>query len=162
MGKFSAPSLSLNYSNLNSPRRLKLFSLVIFLLVAVPCVSSWAQAPGRCAKCGMDLSKYPHTRFVIMTTGGQEIITCGAQCGLSMRLRLQDKWKSARATDILSNRLFDAEKGFYVYKSKAITDMAPGFISFNLRANAERFAKGFGGEVVTYEEAVEICKKKMD
>jgi len=53
------------------------------------------------------------------------------------------------------------EKGFYVYKSSVITDMAPGFIAFRRRSNAEKFAKGFGGQVVTYEEALEIWKKQM-
>ncbi len=53
------------------------------------------------------------------------------------------------------------KKGFYVYKSTVITDMAPGFISFVTRANAEKFQKGFGGKVVTYQEALEIWKEQM-
>jgi hypothetical protein len=39
--------------------------------------------------------------------------------------------------------------------------MAPGFIAFKRRTNAEKFAKGFGGRVVTYEEALEIWGKRM-
>ena len=39
--------------------------------------------------------------------------------------------------------------------------MAPGFISFITKTNAEKFQKGFGGKVVTYQEALEIWKGQM-
>jgi nitrous oxide reductase accessory protein NosL len=122
---------------------------------------SWGGEIKRCAFCGMDVSKYPHTKYVVMTTGGEEFMTCGVQCGLTLHLRLKEKFKSATATDLLSNRSFDAQKGFYVYKSSVITDMAPGFIAFSTKEKADNFAKGFGGKVVTYEEALEIWKGQM-
>jgi hypothetical protein len=109
----------------------------------------------------MDVSQYPHTRYVIETTDGRKYTTCGVQCGLTLHLRFKDTWKSATAADLLSNRPFDVKKGFYVYKSSVITDMAPGFIAFKRRTDAEKFAKGFGGQVVTYEEALWIWKRKM-
>jgi len=109
----------------------------------------------------MDVTKYSHTRYVVTTTGGEEFATCGVQCGLTLHFRLKEKFKSAMATDLLSNRSFDAQKGYYVYKSTVITDMAPGFISFITRANAEKFQKGFGGRVVSYQEALEIWKEQM-
>jgi DeoR family transcriptional regulator, copper-sensing transcriptional repressor len=139
------------------------FHLVLLaLIIAISAVSCWAQTPEKCSKCGMDLSKYPHTRYVVLTTDGQEYPTCGVQCGLTLHLRLQDKWKAARATDILSNRSFEALKGFYVHKSSVVTDMAPGFIAFISREHADRFSKGFGGQVVTYEEALDLWKKQMN
>ncbi len=115
----------------------------------------------RCIICGMDTSKYPHTRYTVKTTDGEEYVTCGAQCGLALHLRLKEKFQSATACDLLSNRPLDARKAFYVYKSTVITDMAPGFIVFAVRKNAENFAKGFGGQVVTYDEALDIWKKQI-
>jgi len=132
-------------------------SLVTFLLISD--LSAWAVE--RCIICGMDVSKYPHTRYVVETTDGKRYTTCGVQCGLTLHLRFKDKWKSATASDLLSNRSFDVKKGFYVYKSTVITDMAPGFIAFKRRVDAEKFAKGFGGQVVTYEEALEIWAQRM-
>ncbi len=152
----------LGFPNLKGTRYLKLLLFLLTLMLAIPVASCWAQPPGKCMKCGMDLSKYPHTRYVIITSDGQEYPTCGVQCGLTLHLRLQDKWKAAKATDILSNRSFEAPKGFYVYKSSVITDMAPGFIAFISRDHAERFSKGFDGQVVTYEEALELWKKQMN
>jgi nitrous oxide reductase accessory protein NosL len=121
----------------------------------------WSGEIKRCQVCGMDVSKYPHTKYVLTTTEGEELFTCGVQCGLTLHLRLKEKFKSAMTTDLLSNRSFDAQKGSYVYKSTVVTDMAPGFISFATRTNAEKFQKGFGGKVVTYQEALEIWKGQM-
>ena len=45
--------------------------------------------------------------------------------------------------------------------SSVITDMAPGFIAFRKRVNAEKFVKGFGGLVLTYKEALEVWKQQM-
>ena len=132
-------------------------SLCILAIVSL----SWSGEIKRCQICGMDVSKYPHTKYVVRTTEGEEFLTCGVQCGLTLHLRLKEKFKSAMATDLLSNRSFDVQKGFFVYKSTVITDMAPGFISFVIRANAEKFQKGFGGKVVTYQEALEIWKEQM-
>ncbi len=138
-------------------KRPLLAALFIFLMAPL----SWSGEGIPCKNCGMDVSKYPHTRYVVTTTEGEEFMTCGAQCGLSLHLRLKERFKSAMALDLLSNRAFNARSGFYVYKSSVITDMAPGFISFATRSNAEKFARGFGGQVVSYEEALEIWKKQM-
>ena len=138
---------------------LLIMSVVTFLLLFVS--SAWAGDVERCIVCGMDVSQYPHTRYIIETTDGKKYTTCGVQCGLTLHLRFKDKWKSAKAVDLLSNRPFKVKKGFYVYKSSVITDMAPGFIAFKRKVDAEKFSKGFGGKVVTYEEALEIWKQRM-
>jgi len=132
-------------------------SLFILAIVSL----SWSEEIKRCIVCGMDVTKYSHTKYMVTTTEGKEFITCGVQCGLTLHLRLKEKFKSATATDLLSNRSFDAQKGFFVYKSTVITDMAPGFISFVTRANAEKFQQGFGGKVITYQEALEVWKEQM-
>lgn len=142
-------------------KNYKYFFLLSFFIGILLCIHSQAWAVERCIVCGMDVSKYPHSRYVVETKDGKMYKTCGVQCGLTLHLRFKDKWKSATASDLLSNRPFDVKKGFYVYKSTVITDMAPGFIAFKRKTNAEKFSKGFGGRVVTYEEALEIWKKQM-
>ena len=132
-----------------------------FMFVLLMSVLSWSGEIIRCHVCGMDVSKYPHTKYIVKTGEGEEVFTCGVQCGLTLHLRLKEKFKSATATDLLSNRSVDVQKAFYVYKSTVITDMGPGFIAFSTREKAENFAKGFGGRVVTYQEALEIWKGQM-
>ena len=138
-------------------RKLNFWIIIILLMNTI----AWSGEIRRCIVCGMDVSKYPHTRYVVTTKEGEEFSTCGVQCGLTLHLRLKEKFKSATATDLLSNRSVDAQKAFFIYKSTVITDMAPGFISFLTRVNAEKFQKGFGGKVVTYQEALEIWKDQM-
>ncbi len=137
-------------------KRFLLAALLIFLMVPL----SWSAEGNPCKNCGMDVNKYPHTKYIVRTTLGEEWVSCGAQCGLTLHLQLKDKFQSGTAIDLLTNKPFDARTGFYVYKSSVITDMAPGFISFSTRSNADKFAKGFGGEVLSYEEALKVWKEK--
>ncbi len=141
-------------------RRNLLLGLILNL-VFLNGSQTWADPGQPCSICGMDVSRYVHVRYVVATTDGKTLTTCGVQCGLTLHLQVKEKFKSATATDLLSNRPFDAQKGFYVYKSSVITEMAPGFIAFLTRVNAEKFQKGFGGKVVTYQEALEIWKEQM-
>jgi hypothetical protein len=136
---------------------------IIYCLVLVITLVPFAYAGGkeRCQICGMDVSKYTHVKYVVGTDEGKEYVTCGVQCGLTLHLRLREKFSAATATDLISHRAIDAQEAFYVYKSNVITDMAPGFIAFSAKSNAEKFAKGFGGRVVTYDGALEIWKKMM-
>ncbi len=117
--------------------------------------------PQGCSVCGMDVSRYVHVRYVVATIDGKTHTTCGVQCGLTFQIRSGDKFKSAVATDLITHKEVEAKKAFYVYKSSVITDMGPGFIAFAIKTNAEKFQKGFGGEVLTYQEALEKWKGQM-
>ncbi len=125
-------------------------------MVAVEEGQAEQQAPQRyCSLCGMDLHQYCHVRYTINTADGQQIDTCGVQCGLLLQLNLGKGFKSAVATDLFSHRTITAEKAWYVYRSKIITDMSPGFIAFASQENAQRFVKGFGGKVLSKQQALE-------
>ncbi len=132
-----------------------LFSLVAVLFAPS---ASMAQQRQQCSLCGMDLNKYTHVRYTITTTDDQQVTTCGVQCGLLLQLNMGKSFKSAVATALLSHKTIAADKAWYLYHSKIITDMSPGFIAFASRDNAERFQKGFGGTVMTLQEALAIIK----
>ena len=109
--------------------------------------------------CGMDLSKYLHVRFAIATADGKEKAYCGAQCGLVTTILMgADKVKSMWATDFITGKPVDAKKAWYVFKSSVITDMSPGLIAFEQKEHAEKFRKGFEGEVLDYENAIATLK----
>jgi hypothetical protein len=140
-------------------RRNLLLGLILSLVFLIGS-QVWADPEG-CSVCGMDVSKYTHVKYVVTATDGKTYTTCGVQCGLTIQIRLGDQFKSALATDLITHREVEASKAFYVYKGTVITDMAPGFIAFATKMNAEKFQKGFGGKVVTYQEALEIWKDQM-
>jgi nitrous oxide reductase accessory protein NosL len=128
----------------------------VFVLLFITAPVQAADDGTRCVQCGMDLNKYPHSLYTIQWKDGTVTKTCGVQCGLTQQLMNPDDFKSSTATDLITNREFPAADGFYVFKSSVTTDMGPGFIAFKDRTNAEKFQKGFGGEVVTYPEALKI------
>jgi nitrous oxide reductase accessory protein NosL len=140
-------------------RRNLLFALILNMVFLIG--SQVLADPEGCSVCGMDVSKYTHVKYVVTETDGKTHTTCGVQCGLTLQTRLGDKFRSAMATDLITHREVEASKAFYVYKSSVITDMAPGFIAFSTKEKAQKFAKGFGGKLVTYQEALEIWKKQM-
>jgi len=128
----------------------------VFALLFIATLVQAADDGMRCVQCGMDLNKYRHSLYTIQWKDGTVTKTCGVQCGLTQHLMHPDAFKSSTATDLITNREFPAADGFYVFKSSVTTDMGPGFIAFKDRTNAEKFQKGFGGQVVTYEEALKI------
>jgi len=118
---------------------------------------SWAVSdePEDGLLCGMYLPQYSHVKYTIVDTSGKKYVTCGVQCGLLLTLNLKKRFKSATMTDLFSHRSVASENGWYVFKSSIITDMAPGLIGFADKSQAEKFIKGFGGELLTYQQALE-------
>lgn len=119
-----------------------------------------AQVTERCGQCGMDLSKYQKTQYEVRRQDGTEIKTCGVQCGLTQHLLHQDNYRSSVAKDYLTGSPFDAQTGFYVFGSKVVPDMAPGFIAFRQRVDAEKFQAESGGRVLTYSEALSLWTER--
>ncbi len=139
--------------------RRNLFILLVTLLI-LPGLHSYVNAEERndCILCGMYLPNYTHVKYTVTDTAGKKYVTCGVQCGLILQLNLKKKFQSATMTDLLSHKSIPAEKGWYVYKSSVITDMAPGLIGFRDKSRAEQFIKGFGGELINYQQALEKAK----
>ncbi len=118
------------------------------------------QAVERCGQCGMDLSKYRRTQYEIRWADGSVTKTCGVQCGLTQHILHRDKFKSSKAKDYDAGSLFDAQTGFYVFGGKIVPDMAPGFIAFRKRADAEKFQRKFGGRVLNYQESLSVWAER--
>ena len=136
-----------------------LVALCVLLLVGLPLAQYVLKHPDagslrRCGQCGMGLSKYERTQYEIRWADGTAMRTCGVQCGLTQHILHRDKFQSAAARDYLTGRTFDALMGCYVFGSRVLTDMAPGFIAFQSLSDAEVFQKESGGELMSYEEAL--------
>ena len=132
--------------------------VLMFLVLGYVSPALSDDRPG-CLLCGMYLSDYTHVKYTVVDTEGKEYVTCGVQCGLLLTLNLKTKFKSATMTDLFSHKTIPSEKGWYVFKSEIITDMSPGLIGFANKSHAEKFIKGFGGELITYRQALEKAGK---
>ena len=114
----------------------------------------------RCGQCGMVLSKYQRTQYEITWKDGTIAKTCGVQCGLTQQILHSDRFTSATARDYATGNSFDARTGFYVFESRVIADMAPGFIAFQRREDAETFQSESGGRLLDFDEALEVWTER--
>jgi hypothetical protein len=138
-----------------------LILLCALLLIALPLAqyvlkNNEAGKSGRCGQCGMELSRFGKTRYEIYWIDGTMTTTCGVQCGLTQHFLHQNRFKSAVAKDYFDGSAFDARRGYYVFGSRVLSDMAPGFIAFRSLADAERFRAESGGEVLGFAEALSV------
>ncbi len=113
------------------------------------------QAATRCLHCGREVS--PRLAFLIERQDGSQQSACCAHCGL---LALAEV-RSAMTTDYLYGTLLNAATSWYVLASAVSPCCRPSVLSFSDRQDAERFAQGFGGEVLDFSTAQVGVRKLM-
>jgi DNA-directed RNA polymerase subunit RPC12/RpoP len=125
--------------------------LVSILMIFVMASASFAGAKDVCPKCGKEIQTQNAKFYVVYEDGKKDSFGC-PHCGLSEVNK--GNVKSAKATDFMRGKKIDAEKAFYLKGSEFGTCCAPYWLSFSSKDEAEKFSKGFGGTVMTYEEAL--------
>ncbi len=96
-----------------------------------------------------------------ITVENQTIETCCEHCGLMMHKQLEDKEVTALTYDFITENPISALNAYYVVGSSAIPCCSPSVIPFASKEDAEKFKKGFGGEVMTFIEAYNEIVNKM-
>ncbi len=130
-----------------------LFSFLFFALLFTT-VGYAAEMADKCPMCGMNIAGNENTAYEITYTDGTTETYCCPHCGLYMHAEKKDAVKSARARDFISGEWMDPAKMTFVFKSSAVPACAPSWIGFADKAEAEKFQKGFGGTVYSFEEAL--------
>ena len=105
----------------------------------------------RCALCGKRVLR--RTAWVITSEGGEAVHACCAHCGLLL-LRQAAGDRVALATDFLYGRMVNAYQATYVMDSDVGLCCVPGVLCFATAHDAERYSAGFGGRLLTYDEAL--------
>lgn len=111
-------------------------------------------AGGKCPICGMNLEGNENTAYEITFTDGKTLTYCCAHCGLWDHAAMKDKVKSARTRDFISGEWIDPAKATFVFNSSAVPACAPSWIAFGNKAEAQKFQKGFGGNILSFDEAI--------
>ena len=127
---------------------------LVLTLLFLFLMSGIAYSADQCPLCGMDLMGNENTEFVIEKKNGENTSYCCPHCGLWVMSEEGDKVLFAKARDLISGEWIEAQKGFYVFDSKAIPACSPSWLAFEKKSEAEMFQKGFGGTVYTYEDAL--------
>ena len=113
-----------------------------------------AEMAGKCSLCGMNLAGNENTAYEIVYMDGTQETYCCPHCGLYEHAMKKDSVKSARARCFISGEWMDPDQAVFLFKSSAVPACAPSWIAFGDKAEAEKFQKGFGGTLYSFEEAL--------
>ena len=89
-------------------------------------------------------------------------IACCAHCGLIRHRQQADHISQAICYDFLKNTTINAPVSWYVMDTSIhIGCCQPQVLTFELKEDAEKFTKGFGGDIYTFDEALQTVHDKM-
>lgn len=121
--------------------------------------SAWpAGAQNCCSLCRHPLR--PHLAFTIVTDCGENLAYCCSHCALLAWPGIKNR-EAALAADMLTARTFNALQGWYVVGTKKAPCCKPGIFVFECREDAHCFAKGFSGQVMNFDDAVQWVARQM-
>lgn len=88
---------------------------------------------------------------------------CCAHCGILRHHQLGPNVTQAICHDFLCQTTISAYVAHFVIDAEvSISCCQPQVLSFELRDHAERFVKGFGGTIFTFEQVSDIITEKMN
>jgi Fe2+ or Zn2+ uptake regulation protein len=109
-----------------------------------------ASSTPSCSLCQMTVTD--RTAFVIHTNQGHVLDACCPHCGLLL-LTETEGVVSALAKDFIYGRMVNCWQAAYVMEADIHLYCVPAVLCFASQADALRFQKGFGGSVMTFEQA---------
>jgi len=113
-----------------------------------------------CAVCGKDVDL--RLAFIYILRGGKKVHTCCSHCGLIAYKTINpEKVEMAITRDFISCNPVNAFTAAYVVGGSVSPCCSPPAFVFATRENAERFAKGFGGYVAEFHDAVSKMEELM-
>lgn len=128
----------------------RLFSLLTALVLGLG-LSTAQAADLECGLCLTEVTEASAKFEITFADGRRETYGC-PHCGLIMMTN--HEVKDATATDFLRRTTLDAKDAFYLKGTDIGFCCQPHWLSFASREDAEKFAKGFGGKVMDYDEAM--------
>lgn len=135
-------------------RKMAVLFSFLFLALLFTTVGYAAEMADKCPMCGMNMAGNENTVYEIVYTDGTTVSYCCPHCGLYMQATKKDSVKSARARDFISGEWMDPAQMTFLYNSSAVPACAPSWLAFGSKADAEKFQKGFGGTIYSFEEAL--------
>lgn len=116
-----------------------------------------------CKYCGMDRTKFSHSRSLVTYEDGTAMGMCSIHCAaVELALNIDKTPKSIEVGDYNTKKLIDASKAFWVVggdKQGVMTKRAKW--AFENREDADGFIKANGGNLATFEEAIKGSYEDM-
>lgn len=111
-----------------------------------------------CAMCGKPVSQ--RTVFIVKFENGEEKRACCAHCGLMLQSRTQSVWQTMTA-DYLYGHMISAVQAYYVIGSEVTICCVPSVLAFGSKQEAEKFQKGFGGQLLSMNDTLHYLHGMM-
>lgn len=145
-----------------------LFTVLMSLLVLSFAGLSFAQedvkiAPS-CKYCGMDRTKYAHSRMMVTYDDGTKVGTCSLHClALDLSINIDKTPLIIEVGDYFNKRLIDAEKAYWVIGGNKPGVMTKRAIwAFENRVYAEKYIREHQGILAIFDEAIKAAYEDMD
>ena len=112
-----------------------------------------------CPYCGMDRAKFAHSRMHFIYDNKSAMGTCSIRCAaIDMVLLLEMTPSKIQVGDYNTKNLIDAEKAHWVIGGKKMGVMTKrAKWAFEKKGDAEQFIKAHGGNLATFEEAIQAA-----
>lgn len=89
-------------------------------------------------------------------------VTCCAHCGLLRQQQLGDDVIQVLCHDFLKQTTISATSAWFVMNTSIHMGCCqPQVLTFQWKEHADKFVKGFGGNVYPFQEATEVLSQKM-
>lgn len=120
------------------------------------------EAPDACVHCGMDRTKFGHSRMIVTYADGSSAGTCSLNCVVTDLLKNKEKEvKSFQVADYNTRKLIDAKTASWVIggSKNGVMTKVPKW-AFADKKGAEAFIKANGGKPATFDEALKAAEKE--
>ena len=114
-----------------------------------------------CVVCSRAI--HPRLGYRIILPNNKIEMTCCGHCGLMREHQLGDKVIQSICQDFLRQTTLSAKLASFVFDTSI--DMGccqPQVLTFERADHAEKFIKGFGGTVTSFDEALNLIQEKMN
>lgn len=145
-------------------KKIAMFFMFCFTLcTGAAFAADKVEAPADCKYCGMDRTKFNHSRMLVEYDDGSSTGSCSIHClAVDLANNIDKAPKSIKVGDYNSKQLIDAEKAFWVIggdKSGVMTARAKW--AFEKKADAEAFIAASKGTLATFEEVIKGAYEDM-
>jgi copper chaperone NosL len=139
--------------------------LIVFLLSLAGIVMAQVdvQKAPSCTYCGMDRTKFAHSRMLVTYADGTEVGTCSLHClAVDLAINIDKTPNVIEVGDYISKQLIDAEKAYWVVGGRKPGVMTQqGKWAFAKKVYAEKFIREYGGTLATFDEAMKAAYASM-
>ena len=131
--------------------------IVVCQLVTISSVTAAEEERPSCRVCGMWIDQYERTAGTVIYKDGSKEFTCGVACALREAEEVggPGELEALMVRDWNTGEDIDGVTAYYSIGSDLIPDMMPNYIAFETREDAEAFAAEHGGEIISFQTAME-------